>query len=106
VTSESKVPLTELDEKNETIEFENDHVRVLRVKTGPGEKRRHRKRLDRVLVWLSDAHEKRTASDGTTREVKHRAGDVAFREASEHALENLKDVPVHLLVIELKHKQS
>jgi hypothetical protein len=89
----------------EKVEFENEHVRVTRVRSGSHEKREGHARLDRVLVWLTDSHELRRSPDGGEHEVTHRAGDVAFRKASEHALENLEDKPIELLVIELKHAE-
>jgi hypothetical protein len=95
-------PKMVVDEAHEKVELENEQVRVLRVKTGPREKRLARERPDRILVWLTDAHERHTSADGKSKEVRHEAGEVVFRPASTHALENLEGEAVELLVIELK----
>jgi hypothetical protein len=90
-------------ESGEKIEFENDRVRVIRVNIGHREKHPHRSRRDRVLVWLTDAHELRTEPNGQTEEVRRKAGDVAWRTASEHQIENYEDQKVELIIVELKH---
>jgi hypothetical protein len=84
------------------VEFENDRVRVSRVTVGHREKHPRRIRKDRVLVWLTDSHETRTGSDGKQEDVRRKAGDVAWREASEHQIENLEDQRVELVIVELK----
>jgi len=83
------------------IEFENERVRVIRVKVSGHEKRPAKNRLDRVLIWLTDSHSHRTA-DGK-KEVSHRKkGDVAFRAASQHEVENASHEPTEMIIVELK----
>jgi hypothetical protein len=41
---------------------------------------------------------------GQKKEVRHKAGDVLWREASDHQLENLEDRPVEVIVVELKKR--
>jgi len=55
-----------------------------------------------VLIWLTDSHETRTGSDGKREEILRKAGDVAWREASQHQIENLEDRHVELVIVELK----
>jgi hypothetical protein len=86
----------------EKIEFENDRVRVIRVKLGQREKHPVRTRKDRVLVWLTEAHEQRTESNGKTEEIRRRPGDVAWRTASQHQIENVEEKDVEVIIVELK----
>jgi hypothetical protein len=88
--------------KGEKVEFENEHVKVVRVITGPRERSPLRTRRDRVLIFLSASHEMHTDRAGHKKEVRHKAGDVLWRTADDHQLENLEDRPVELIVVELK----
>lgn len=86
----------------EKIEFENDRVRVIRVKLDKREKHPLRTRKDRVLVWLTEAHEHRIEPNGKKEEIRRKPGDVAWRAASQHQLENLEENDVELVIVELK----
>lgn len=86
----------------ETVEFENDRVRLIRVRIGHREKHPIRDRNDRVLVWLTDAHEMRTEPGGKKEEVRRKAGEVAWRAASQHQIENVEDQETELVIVELK----
>ncbi len=88
--------------KADQVEFENEHVRVVRTITGPRERSALRTRRDRVLIFLTDSHEMRVERGGQKKEVRHKAGDVLWRTASDHQLENLEDRPVEVIVVELK----
>jgi hypothetical protein len=93
------------DDEAEKVELENDQVKVLRIKVRPGEKRHHKKRGDRVLVWLTDSHHKRTGQDGKSEDLRRGAGQVAWRSASEHHIESLHGETSELLIIELKPRR-
>ncbi len=86
----------------ERIEFENDRVKVLRVKVGKREKHPVRARNDRVLIWLTDSHHARTEPNGEKQEFRRRAGEVAWRKASRHEIENLAEKEAELIIVELK----
>jgi hypothetical protein len=86
----------------EKVEFENDRVRVIRVKLGQRERHPVRNRKDRVLIWLTDAHEQRTGQGGKKEEVRRKRGDVAWRAASQHQVENAEDKEVEVVIVELK----
>jgi hypothetical protein len=88
--------------KADKVEFENEHVRVVRAMTGPHERSELRTRRDRVLIFLTDSHEMRTDPKSQKKEVRHKAGEVLWRTASDHQLENLEDRPVEVIVVELK----
>lgn len=86
----------------EKIEFENDRVRVLRVKLGKREKPPAHARKDRVIVWLTDSHHARTEANGKKEELRRKAGEVAWRSASQHQVENLGDDRHEVIIVELK----
>lgn len=86
----------------EKVELENDRVKVVRVKLGTHEKRPVRARKDRVLIWLTDSHHARTEPNGKKEEVRRRAGEVAWRTASQHEIENLAESNAEMIIVELK----
>jgi hypothetical protein len=86
---------------DERVEFENERVRVSRVRVGAGSRHQPRSRKDRVIVWLTGAHHVRVGLDGRREELRRRPGEVAWRAASEHRIENIGE-PHEVLIIELK----
>jgi quercetin dioxygenase-like cupin family protein len=80
-----------------TVEIENAWVRVLRVKQGPHQKAAALQHPESVVVYLTDVHQ---SVDGV--ETVHKAGDVAWLEATRHAEENLSDQPLEYVLVELK----
>lgn len=86
----------------EKVEFENDRVKVLRVTIGKREKHPIRARRDRVIIWLTDAHEERAEPGGKREEIRRKAGEVAWRMASQHQIENFEKKEVELIIVELK----
>jgi hypothetical protein len=86
----------------EKIEFENDRVKVVRVKLGKREKHPVRARKDRVIIWLTDSHYVRTEPNGKKEELRRKAGDVAWRTASQHQVENMGEDQQEVVIVELK----
>ena len=91
-----------VDPKHYTVEFENDRVKVVRIRLGKHEKAPVRARKDRVIIWLTDSLYVRTESSGNKEEFRRKAGDVAWRSASEHQVENLGDGRHEVIIVELK----
>ncbi len=85
------------------VEFENDQVRVIRVKM-PAHSGvpQHEHALNRVVVNLSDQDTRMVSSDGKVQESKHKAGDASFSGAVVHKEDNLQDIPFEAIMIELK----
>jgi hypothetical protein len=72
------------------VEFENEHVRVLRVHYEPREKgQMHEHILNRVVVYLND-------------QPGAKADDVRVAGAATHAEENASDQPADRIAVELK----
>jgi quercetin dioxygenase-like cupin family protein len=90
------------DPKHYTVEFENDRIRVVRIKYGPGEKSVMHSHGPSMAVYLTDTETRMTFPDGTSVETTTTAGDTEWADAGEHLPKNLSDSPVELVLIELK----
>ena len=90
------------DSKHYRVEFENDQVRVLRARYGPGEKSVMHAHPNALAVFVTDAHVKFTFPDGKSQETTNKAGTVMWTPATVHLPENVGDQPLEVLVLELK----
>jgi len=78
------------DPKHYSLEFENDQVRVLRVRFGPHEKGvLHEHKLNHIVVYLTD-------------QAKGKTGEVRLDEPMTHTEENPLDHAVERIAIDLK----
>jgi hypothetical protein len=91
-----------VDPKHYKVEFENRHVRVLRIKYGPRERSVMHGHPASVGVHLTDAHARFTLPEGRTEELRVTGGEVRSYPAGDHLPENLSDQPLELVFIELK----
>jgi quercetin dioxygenase-like cupin family protein len=92
-----------IDPKHYHVEFENDQVRVVRVKIGPGETApKHEHKLNRVVVYLTDQEFRVTNNDGKVETPRHKAGDVSFSGPATHTELNEGKKPFEVVVVELK----
>jgi hypothetical protein len=79
-----------VDPQHYKVEFENDHVRVLRVTFGPGEKgARHEHILNRVVFYLND-------------QPNAKADDVRISGAATHSETNESSQTAYRIAVELK----
>ena len=92
----------QVDPKNWKVEFENDQVRVLRVKIDPHGKLGMHEHPANLLITLTDGHVKDVFPDGKTAEREFKAGQATWRPAVKHANENLTDKPTESILVELK----
>ena len=83
------------------VEFENDRVRVLRVRHGGRERHPKTSKHDRLIIYLDEGHVLRTEA-GERLEIRRRAGEVVWRDRSEHQIENLKETTHEVLIVEFK----
>jgi quercetin dioxygenase-like cupin family protein len=93
---------TKVDSKHYTVEFENEQVRVLRIRYGPREKSVMHQHPAGVAIMLTDNKIKFTFADGRTEERQMKAGQVIEAEAMTHLPENLSDQPFEAVLVELK----
>lgn len=91
-----------VDAKHYTVEFENEKVRVLRVKYGPHEKSPMHSHPEIVAICLSPHHSRHIFSDGRVQDMHGKPGDVFHLDKTEHAPENVADSPMELILVELK----
>jgi len=101
--SQSLDPLI-ADPQHYRLEFQNQWVRVIREKMGPHENamRHQHPEPGGVVVFLTDQNILQTAEDGSTRVVRHKAGDVTWAPASTHKGENLNDAAFEYVEVEPK----
>lgn len=90
------------DPEHYTVEFENDRVRIIRVKYGPGEKSVMHTHGPNVSVLLSDGTIHMTLPDGTSEDLHSQVGVAMWSENEEHLPANLTDKPLEVVLIELK----
>ena len=99
----SKLDPVKIDKKHNTVEFENDQVRVVRVKIGGKESvPMHEHSLNRVTTYISEEDFQVTGADGKTEHVIHKAGDVTWGTPLKHSAVNLSSKQTEMLVVELK----
>jgi len=90
------------DPEHYTVEFENDKVRIIRIKYGPGEKSVMHTHDANVSVFLTSNAVRFTLPDGTSVDADAEAGAAQYADAEEHLPENLSDDPLEVVLIELK----
>ena len=95
----------EVDSDHYTVELENDDVRVLRIKYGPGEKSVLHGHPVSIGIALTNARVKMHFPDGTSEEMVLNAGAVDLYPAGEHLPENLNDDRFEVVLVELKGKE-
>ncbi len=91
-----------VDSKHYKVEFENDRVRVVRIKYGPGEKSVMHSHPESIGVFLTDAHAKFTYPDGRTEDIDAKAGSVQHMDAFTHLPESTSKTPFEVIQVELK----
>ena len=91
-----------VDPRHYTIEFENERVRVLRIKYGAGEKLVMHSHPESIAVFLTDSHAKFTYPDGRTEDINANAGTVQHMDAFTHLPESTGKVPFEVIQVELK----
>ena len=82
--------------------FENERVRVLETRYGPGVKSEMHSHPDLVVVALTALKAKFTLGDGHTVDMELPAREAAFVEAQEHTVENTGTSELHVVLVELK----
>jgi len=91
-----------VDSKHYTVEFENDRVRVVRIKYKAGEKSVMHSHPESIAVFLTDAHANFTYPDGKSEDIKAKAGSVQHMDAFTHLPENASKKPFEVIQVELK----
>ena len=82
--------------------FENDRLRLLEVRERAGESSAMHSHPDYLVYALSGGNVKLTSAAGESVEVEVKTGEVMWREAEDHATENVGATDLHALFVELK----
>ena len=90
------------DPAHYSLVFENDQVRVLRIRYGPNEQGVMHEHPAGVVVYLDDLNGEFTLPDGTVMSSSGKRGDVVWTEAGAHQPRNLTDAPFEVIQIEMK----
>ena len=77
------------DSKHYSVEFENDKVRIVRIKYGAKETSLMHSHPESITVFLQDCKARFTYPDGTSEEFEAKAGEVKHLDAFEHDPANL-----------------
>jgi len=101
-----KLDAVRIDPPRYKVEFENDHVRVVRLGFGPREKGLMVEHPPRVLVTLTDVAVKLLFADGRTDERGAPAGVAAWLDGETLQTENANDQPLEVVLVEPKSGRS
>jgi hypothetical protein len=93
------------DPRHYSVSFENELVRLLRVKYGPGEKSVMHTHPASCAVFLTDQTFNFTLPDGTTEPASVQAGQLGCGDANVHMPENIEPTEAEFIMIEFKDRQ-
>jgi hypothetical protein len=96
----------EVDSKHYKVEFENEQVRVLRIKYGPYESSPMHGHPGMVAIFLTDQNSQFKYPDGRVQEMRGKAGEVKYMDAFEHEPTNMSDQPMEVIAVELKQPKG
>ena len=91
-----------VDPKHYKAEFEDEKVRVLRIRYGPHETSVMHGHPALIGVFLTDGRVRFTYPDGKKEDITATTGQVLHFDAFEHDPENLSDKPFEVIAVELK----
>jgi quercetin dioxygenase-like cupin family protein len=96
-----------VDSAHYSLVFENEQVRVIRIRYGPGEESVMHDHPAGVAVSLNDSHMQFTLPDGQVVESEFEAGSAIWAPAGPHVPKNLTDQASELILVEIKeHPQA
>ena len=90
------------DPAHYTVEFENDMVRIIRIKYGPGEKSVMHTHGPNVSILLTESTIRMSLPDGTFEELTTVAGGAQWSDAQEHLPEKLSGETLEVVLVEIK----
>jgi len=93
------------DPKHYSVSFENDVVRFLRVKYGPGEKSVMHRHLPGCVIFLTDQTFNFTIPDGSTEPATVPAGALGCSDGNVHLPENIAD-EAEFIMVEFKDRKT
>tara|TARA_R110000868_G_scaffold1389_9_gene10730 strand:+ start:3341 stop:3739 length:399 start_codon:yes stop_codon:yes gene_type:complete len=103
-TKASAQDAVKVDPKHYSIEFENDEIRVLRIKYGPGEKSVMHGHARGYVFFVTDYEVAFTIPGGEVIKASGKAGSTMWADAVQHLPENLGNKPMEVVQVEFKTK--
>ena len=95
------------DTKHYTVEFENDVIRVIRIKYGPGEASSMHSHDANCAIFLADGEMQMALPDGTTSVVPaNETGVIDCTDAGAHLPTNVGDTNIELVLVEMKGRKT
>ena len=104
--SEAVPDAVRADPTHYSVSFENEVVRFLRVKYGPGEKSVMHKHSASCVVFLTDQTFDFTLPDGTTEPASVPAGALGCGDGTVHLPENIAPGPAEFIMVEFKDRET
>ena len=98
----ARIDPVHVDSDHYKVELENENVRILRIKYGPGEKSVMHGHPATVAVFLNDASFRFTFPDGKVEDGTVSAGQAMYFDALEHLPENTGNQSFEVIAVELK----
>jgi len=92
------------DPTHYSVSFENEVVRFLRIKYGPGEKSVMHRHSASCVVFLTDQTFNFTLPDGTTEPASVPAGALGCGDGNVHLPENIAADPAEFIMVEFKDR--
>ena len=93
------------DPKHYSVSFENDVVRFVRAKYGPGEKSVMHRHLPGCVIFLTDQTFNFTIQDGTAEPASVPAGALGCSDGNVHLPENIAGA-AEFIMVEFKDRQT
>lgn len=90
------------DPAHYTVEFENDRIRIIRIKYGAGEKSVMHSHGPNAAIFLSDGGVRMHFPDGSSEDVVQKTGVTQWSDGGDHLPENLSNGPLEVVLVELK----
>jgi hypothetical protein len=93
------------DPAHYSLSFENDVVRFVRAKYGPGERSVMHRHLPGCVIFLTDQTFNFTTPDGTTEPAEVRAGALGCGDGNVHLPENIAN-EAEFIMVEFKDRAT
>ena len=93
------------DPAHYSLSFENDVVRFVRAKYGPGERSVMHRHLPGCVIFLTDQTFNFTTPDGATEPAEVRAGALGCGDGNVHLPENIAN-EAEFIMVEFKDRQT
>ena len=93
------------DPAHYSVSFENELVRFVRVRYGPGEKSVMHRHTASCVIFLTDQTFNFTLPDGTTEPASAPAGALGCGDGNVHLPENIGSAPAEFIMVEFKARE-